>query len=101
MIRLEPRLTGAIICFITIPHITVADDRALLSNSRNEMQYMLDDSGDSNQEGYIIHTKKSGELAYPKKHRKVKQKDFQQLSKPINLKNQLFIWVCIETFKIK
>ena len=48
-----------------IPHITVADDLAVLSNSRNEMQHMLDDTGEfANMERYIIHPTKSGVLTY-------------------------------------
>ena len=48
-----------------IPHITVADDLAVLSNSRNEMQHMLGDTGEfANMERYIIHPTKSGVLTY-------------------------------------
>ena len=69
-----------------ISHITVSDDLAFIANSGNEMQYMLDDSGDfSNQDRYIIHPTKSSVLAYPKQHKKVEQRNFQQYSKSIKL----------------
>ena len=44
LIQLEDKYIGMAIGSIRIPHVTVADDLALLSNSKNEMQYMIDDT---------------------------------------------------------
>ena len=50
---------------ICVPHITVADDTALITNSEDEMQGMVEDTGESaNQEQYVIHPTKSGVLLY-------------------------------------
>ena len=84
LIQIEDKYIGAIIGSFRIPHITVADGLALLSNEENEMQYMLDDSGDfSNQDRYIIHPKKSGILTYLKKFGKTSENEFKQQGKPI------------------
>ena len=65
LLQLEDKYTGTVIGSVRIPHITVADDLAVLSNSRNEMQHMLDDTGEfANMERYIIHPTKSGVLTY-------------------------------------
>ena len=65
LIQLEDKYISMAIGSIRIPHVTVADDLALLSNSKNEMQYMIDDTGGfANQERYFIHPMKSGVLIY-------------------------------------
>ena len=65
LIQLEDKYTGMVVGSIQIPHITVADDLALVSDSKDEMQYMLEDSGGfANQEHYVIHPTKSGMLVY-------------------------------------
>ena len=54
-----------VISSICVPHITVADDKALITNSEDEMQVMVEDTGESaNQEQYVIHPTKSGVLLY-------------------------------------
>ena len=84
LIQIEVKYTRTITGSFRIPHITVADDLALLSKEENEMQYILDDSGDfSNQDHYIIHPKKSGILTYLKKFGKTSENDFNQQGKPI------------------
>ena len=65
LLQLEDKYTGTVTGSVRIPHITVSDDLAVLSNSRNEMQHMLDDTGEfANMERYIIHPTKSGVLTY-------------------------------------
>ena len=65
LIVLEDRYTGMVIGSICVPHITVADDTALITNSEDEMQGMVEDTGESaNQEQYVIHPTKSEVLLY-------------------------------------
>ena len=65
LIVLEDMYTGMVIGSICVPHIIVADDTALITNSEDEMQGMVEDTGESvNQEQYVIHPTKSGVLLY-------------------------------------
>ncbi|MCW4345831.1 MAG: reverse transcriptase family protein [Candidatus Thiodiazotropha endolucinida] len=87
LIQLENRYTGMVIGSIQIPHITVADDLALITNSKNEMQYMLDDTASfANQERYIIHPTKSGVLTYGTGSNQ--KYDFTMLDKAIKIEQQ-------------
>ena len=68
----------------TDSHITVADDLALVSDPKDEMQYMLEDSGGfANQEHYIIHPTKSGMLVYGNGSKP--NYDFTMFNKPIKI----------------
>ena len=65
LIVLEDRYTGMVIGSICVPHIMVSDDRALITNSEDEMQGIVEDTRESaNQEQYVIHPTKSGVLLY-------------------------------------
>ena len=67
---------------IQIPHVT--DDLALVSDSKDEMQYMLEDSrGFANQEHYIINPTKSGMLVYGNESKP--NYDFTMFGKPIKI----------------
>ena len=65
LIVLEDRYTGVVIDSIYVPCITVADDTALISNSDDELQGMVEDAGESaDQEQYVIYPTKIGVLLY-------------------------------------
>ncbi|MEW8547407.1 MAG: reverse transcriptase domain-containing protein, partial [Candidatus Thiodiazotropha sp.] len=66
LLEVENRFTGALIGHIQIPHVTVADDLALLTHSQLEMQFMLDCSYSyAGRNRYVIHPTKSCVLTYP------------------------------------
>ena len=53
---LEDRYTGVVIGSICVPHIMVADDTPLITNSEDELQVVVEDTGESaNQEQYVIY----------------------------------------------
>ena len=45
LIVLEDRYTEMVIGSICVPHIMVADDTALITNSKDELQGMVEDTG--------------------------------------------------------
>ena len=50
---------------ICVPHITISDDTALITNTEDKLPGMVEDMGESaNQEQYVIHLTKSGVLLY-------------------------------------
>ena len=63
--QLENKFTGAKIGYIRIPHVTVADDLTMMSNSPPEMQVMLPTSGSfANRARSVTHPTKSCILTY-------------------------------------
>ena len=66
LLEVENRFTGALIGYIKIPHVTVADDLAFLTHSQPEMQFMLDRGHSyAGRNRYGIHPTKSCVLTYP------------------------------------
>ena len=56
LIEIENKFTGAKIGYIRVPHVTVADDVALLTNLASEMQVMLPCTGSfANIARFVIH----------------------------------------------
>ncbi|MCG8110719.1 MAG: reverse transcriptase family protein, partial [Candidatus Thiodiazotropha endolucinida] len=65
LLQLEERYEGFKIGSIGIPHITVADDLALLARNKSEMQIMVwDVENNADRERYCIHPTKSHLLWY-------------------------------------
>lgn len=65
LLQLENRYSGLEIGTISLPHITVADDLALLARSKLDMQVMVWDTENSaGRERYCIHPTKSHLLCY-------------------------------------
>ena len=69
LIELENKFIGATIGYIRVPHVTVADDLALMSNSTSEMQDMVPTSG-TFANRYVFHPTKSCILSYWEKYMK-------------------------------
>ena len=66
LLEVENRFTGALIGYIKIPHVTVADDLAFLTHLQPEMQFMLDRGHSyAGRNRYGIHPTKSCVLTYP------------------------------------
>ena len=66
MLQLEERYSGVKIGSISIPHVTVADDLALLSSLLAEMQVMVwDVEGNAGRERFFVNPSKSHTLKYP------------------------------------
>ena len=84
LLHLEQRYTGAKIESIGIPHVTVADDVALLSWFRSEMQVMVwgveDNAG---RERFIVNPSKSHTLKYLSNKRKENDEDIFMYNKKI------------------
>ena len=60
LIAVEHKFIGAKIGYIRVPHVTVADDVALLTNLASEMQVMLQCTGSyANIARFVIHPSKS------------------------------------------
>ena len=84
LLHLEQRYTGAKIGSIGIPHVTVADDVALLSWFRSEMQVMVWDVEDNaGRERFIVNPSKSHALKYLSNKRKENDKDIFMYNKKI------------------
>ena len=82
LLRLEQRYTGAKIGSIGIPHVTVADDVALLSWSRPEMQEMVCDVEDNaGRERFFVNLSKSHALKYLSNKSKENDEDIFMYSK--------------------
>ena len=65
LLHLEKNYSGMKIGSISIPHITVADDLALLAKEKSNMQVMLwDAENGAGRERYCIHPAKSHTLLY-------------------------------------
>ncbi|MCG7892397.1 MAG: reverse transcriptase family protein, partial [Candidatus Thiodiazotropha endolucinida] len=70
LLQLENRYPGMMIGSISIPHITVADDLALLAQCQTDMQVMVwDVEHSANRERYCVHPTKSHLLWYSYKKR--------------------------------
>ena len=68
LLQLEDRYSGTRIGSISIPHVTVADDLALISESKSDAQVMIWDADNSaGRERYCIHPTKSHILWYTKR----------------------------------
>ena len=66
LLQLEQRYTGVKVGSINIPHVTVADDLAVLSSFRTEMQVMVwDVEGNAGRERFFVNPSKSHTLKYP------------------------------------
>ena len=66
LLQLEERYSGVKIGSISIPHVTVADDLALLSSLLAEMQVMVwDVEGNAGRERFFVNPSKSHTLKYP------------------------------------
>ena len=66
LLQLEQRYTGVKVGSINIPHVTVADDLAVLSSFRSEMQVMVwDVEGNAGRERFFVNPSKSHTLKYP------------------------------------
>ena len=84
LLHLEQRYTGAKIGSIGIPHVTVADDVALLSWFRSEMQVMVWDVEDNaGRERFIVNPSKSHALKYLSNKRKENDEDIFMYNKKI------------------
>ena len=84
LLHLEQRYTGAKIGSIGIPHVTVADDVALLSWFRSEMQVMVWDVEDNaGRERFIVNPSKSHALKYLSNKRKENNEDIFMYNKKI------------------
>ena len=84
LLHLEQRYTGAKIRSIGIPHVTVADDVALLSWFRSEMQVMVWDVKDNaGRERFIVNPSKSHALKYLSNKRKENDEDIFMYNKKI------------------
>ena len=69
LIEMENKFTGAKIGCIRVPHVTVADDVALLTNLASEMQVMLPCTGSfANIARFVIHPNKSCILIFWEKY---------------------------------
>ena len=84
LLHLEQRYTGAKIGSIGIPHVTVADDVALLSWFRSEMQVMVWDVEDNaGRERFIVNPSKSHALKYLSNKKKENDEDIFMYNKTI------------------
>ena len=73
LLEVENRFTGALIGYIKIPLVTVADDLAFLTHSQLEMQFMLDRGHSyARTNRYGIHPTKSCVLTHRTVHRNQK-----------------------------
>ena len=71
LLQLEERYIGVKIGSISIPHVTVADDLALLSSMFTEMQVMVwDVEGNAGRERIFVNPSKSHTLKYPANKKK-------------------------------
>ena len=84
LLHLEQRYTGAKIGSIGIPHVTVAEDVALLSWSRHETQKMVRDVDDNaERERFFVNPSKSHALKYWSNKRKENDEDIFMYNKKI------------------
>ena len=87
LFQLEDKYTGMVVGSIQISNIMVADDLALVSDSKDEMQYMLEDSrGFANQEHCMVHLTKSGMLVYGNGSKP--NYDFTMFNQPIKIEQR-------------
>ena len=88
LIQLEDRYIGTKIGSISIPHVTVADDLALIAEDKSDAQVMVWDADNSaGRERYCIHPTKSHTLWYTQRKKKDAELDIFMAGEKVDTPN--------------